>query len=105
MNTMDGSPFYDQKRVEHWDLCLEFDTGRGVYTHRNLICAAFSFFEGALETEVQEGNSLRMPPAAIQPVTADLMCLMLSLLYPDWQIDGITEDRTKVKCRHVKQGL
>ena len=102
---MDGSPFYDQERVLDWNLSLEFDTGTVVYTHRMLVCPAFRFFQGLLETDVQDRKSFRMLPAAEQPVTSDLMCLMLSLLYHDWQMDGIREDRAKVKCRHVKQKL
>lgn len=105
VNTMDGSPFYDQKRVVDWNLSLEFDTGRVVYKHRLMVGPAFRFFEGLLETDVQERKSFRMPPAAEQPVASDLMCLMLSLLYHDWQMAGITEDRAKVKCRQVKQRL
>ena len=100
---MDDSPFYDQSRIAHWDMCIMFDTGKKVYTHRFLICAAFQFFEGLLETDVVENCFYTMPPSQEQPVTADILCLMLSFLYEDWQVAGVTRDRTKGKCRHVKQ--
>lgn len=70
-----------------------------------MVCTAFGFFEGLLGTEVQKNRSIRMPPAAQHVVTSDLFCLMLSFLYDDWQIAGVTEDRATGKCRHVKQGL
>ncbi len=97
-----GSPFLDQDRIAHWDMCLEFETGRKVYTHRFLICAAFQFFEGLFETELDEWYFYKMPPPEEQPVTADMMCLMLSFLYEDWQVSGLTNDRLSAKCRHVK---
>ena len=36
MFVVNGSPFLNQDRVAHWDMCLEFETGRKVYTHRFL---------------------------------------------------------------------
>ena len=63
MNTMDESPFYDQSRIAHWDMCVKFHTGKKVYTHRFLICAAFEFFEGLLETELNELYFYDMPPS------------------------------------------
>ena len=71
-----------------------------MYTHHSLICAAFQFFEGLLETELDNRYLYKMPPD--QPVTADMMCLMLSFLYQDWQIPGVVNDRIKGKSRHVK---
>ena len=83
-------------------MCLEFETGRKVYAHRFLICAAFQFFEGLFETELDECCFYKMPSLEEQPVTADMMWLMLSFLYEDWQVPGVTNDRLNAKRRHVK---
>lgn len=99
MFVVNGSPFLNQDRVAHWDMCLEFETGRKVYTHRFLICAAFQFFEGLFETELDEWYFYKMPPPQEQPVTADMMCLMLSFLYEDWQVSGVTNDRLKCQVQ------
>ena len=98
---MDDSPFRDQSRVAYWDTCIEFDTGKKVYTHRSLICTAFKSFEGLMETEVSDSWFYNMPPSNLQPVTADLLCLMLSFLYEEWPIPGISNHRTRGKCRHI----
>lgn len=101
MVMMEGSPFFDQLRVAHWDMRLEFDTGQKVYTHRFILCAAFQFFEGLCETEI-ERYFYKMPSSEDQPVTADMLCLMLSFLYEDWHIPGVTKDRTKAVRKYVE---
>lgn len=98
---MEGSPFFDQLRIAHWDMRLEFDTGQKVYTHRFVLCAAFQFFEGLCEAEI-ERYFYKMPPSEDQPVTADMLCLMLSFLYEDWHIPGVTKIRTKAVCKYVE---
>ncbi|KAL0031422.1 hypothetical protein WJX79_010907 [Trebouxia sp. C0005] len=61
---------------------------------------SFQFFEGLFETELDEWYLYKMPPPEQQPVTADMMCLMLSFLYDDWQVPGVTNDRLNAKRRY-----
>jgi len=72
---MDDSPFTQQDHKASWDLCLEFDCGQKVYTHRFLLRAAFQFFEGLFEIDSSSIYSYKMPASVEQPVTADTKCV------------------------------